>query len=914
MPKLLSAIVTGLALAAVGKATAYEIKTAKLMTRWSSQVSQTNPLPEYPRPQMVRQRWVNLNGLWEFSAALQDAAVPAGKTLPEKILVPYPVESALSGLMRHEERMWYRRNFSVPSDWGSQHVLLHFGAVDWQTTVYVNDKEVGGHKGGYCGFSFDISQYLKPGDNELIVNVYDSTDVVDRYQPVSKQTLQPRGYWYTANSGIWQTVWLEAVPATYITRLDMTPDVANGMLRLTTHGSGLDGLTVEAIATAGGQPVGRASGTAEKEIEIAIPNARLWSPDDPFLYDLTVSVKRAAATVDTVTSYFGMRSLTKGKVAGITRPLLNGKFVFQMGTLDQGWWPDGLYTAPTDQALKFDLEQTKKCGFNAIRKHIKVEPARWYYWADRLGILVWQDMPAMVNEGIRADGTIAQSRPEAPMEWKQQFEAEFKEMISQFRSSPSIIGWIAFNEGWGEYRDAKEVMALGDRVKAYDPTRFLAVDTAAGPATNGDVIDWHTYPGPGSPPPLETRFAGQGEWGGMGCVIKDHSWFPADRDENTKEKYTARYVDMVGQLKAFLYSPGLSYAFFTQITDVEGERNGLFTYDRAVFKGDMAAIKAAHDDLVAASKQLGQPYTEVLGDEFAKAGVWSPRSGRWTADQGGYANVAPGLALAASHFNNLLAEADITVPATGEAGLLFRCSGGAAQGRKISGYCASLSSTTGLTLSYADQGAWTPLKSVPLASAAGRTNHLKVAAFGGTIRVYCEDMAKPSIEVTNYRSLAGAIGVRATAANARFAGLQVINPFVRLLPVNETGFVVHNSQDEKRKDVTQLDRNVNRDDDAFWHLAPGLADANGISFESARLSGFYLRDKEGVIMFEKDDGSPEFKRDGTWHRNPGLAGKNGNSYESPSHPGEYLILGCPMERKPANSDVKRIEASFIEMR
>lgn len=907
-------MVTGLAIAAVGNAACYEIKTAKLMTRWSSQVSVTNPLPEYPRPQMVRRQWLNLNGLWEFSAALKDAAVPTGKTLPEKILVPYPVESALSGLMRHEERMWYRRNFTVPSDWAGQHVLLHFGAVDWQTTVYVNGQEVGGHKGGYCGFSFDISQYLKPGDNELIVNVYDSTDETDRYQATGKQTLQPRGYWYTANSGIWQTVWLEPVPASYITLLDMTPDVANGMLRLTVQGWDAEGRTVEALVSAKVKRVASGTGAAGKEIEIAIPNAHPWSPDDPFLYDITVSLKQGDMIMDTVTGYFGMRSVSVGKVAGITRPLLNGKFVFQMGTLDQGWWPDGLYTAPTDEALKFDIEQTKKCGFNTIRKHIKVEPARWYYWADKLGILVWQDMPAMVNESIRADGTIAQSRPEAPPEWKQQFETEFKEMISQFRSSPSIIGWIAFNEGWGEYHDAKEIMALGDRIKAYDPTRFLAVETAAGPATNGDVIDWHTYPGPGSPPPLETRFAGQGEWGGMGYVIKDHSWLPADRDERTKEDFTAWYVDKIGRLKTFLYSPGLSYALFTQITDVEGERNGLFTYDRAVFKADMAAMKAAHDDLVAASKQLGQPYSKVLDDEFAAAGVWSPRKGKWTATPDGYANSTPGLALAASHFNNLLAEADITVPATGEAGLLFRCSGDAAQGEKISGYCASISTTTGLTLSYANRGAWTPLQSVPLDSTADGKHHLKVAAFGGTIRVYCGDMAKPSIEVTNYCSLVGAIGVRATAANARFAGLQVINPFVRLRPVNENGFVIHNSQDRERKDVTQLDRNVNQDDDALWCLTPGLADPAGISFESARLSGFYLRDKEGVILFEKDDGSPEFKRDATWRRQTGLAGKDANSYESPTHPGEYLVLGYPMERKPVTSDDQRIQASFIEMR
>ena len=911
IPVLLALV---LALASASDVAAYEMKRAPLMTQWARQVSPTNALPDYPRPQMVRAKWLNLNGLWEFSAAKEGEPAPAGKTLAEEILVPYPVESALSGVMRHEERMWYRRTFTVPPDWRGQHVLLHFGAVDWQTAVYVNGQAVGGHKGGYCAFSFDITGQLKAGANELIVNVYDSTDVADRYQAVGKQSLQPRGYWYTANSGIWQTVWLEAVPASHLTRLDLTPDVANGKLRVRIQGASLDGLNVEAVTSIGGAPVARASGAAGAALEIAIPNARLWSPDDPFLYDLAVSLKKDAAVIDTVTSYFGMRSVAVGKVAGLTRPLLNGAFVFQLGTLDQGWWPDGLYTAPTDEALKFDIEQTKACGFNTIRKHIKVEPARWYYWADKLGLLVWQDMPAMVNESILPDGTITKRRPEAGAEWKQQFEAEFKEMIDQLRSAPSIIGWIAFNEGWGEYRDAKDVTRLGNDIKAYDPSRFLAVETAAGPAKNGDVIDWHTYPGPGSPPPLETRFAGEGEWGGMGFVVKDHSWTPVNRDQDTSAKYTAKYVGMVGRLKEFLYSPGLSYAFFTQITDVENERNGLFTYDRAVFKGDKAAVKAAHEDLIAASKNVGRTYTEALDGDFAKAGVWSSESGTWRAGPEGYANAAPGFALANSHFNNFSAEVDITVPATGEAGLLFRCSGAAADREKISGYCASLSAVAGLTLSHADCGLWTPVQSVPLTLAPGKACHLKVAAFGGTIRITAGDATAPALEVTDCRSLVGAIGVRATGPGARFAGLKVANPFVRLRPVSETGFVIHNTKDDKRRDITQLDRNVNRDDDALWLLAPGLADASGLSFESARLPGWYLRDRDGVVMFEKDDGSPAFKRDATWNRKPGLSDKSASSYESRSHPGEYMRLGRPMERKPAKSEGNQIDSTFAEMR
>jgi len=892
---------------------AWSPKPAPLMTKWASQVDPRMPLPEYPRPQLARSRWLNLNGLWEFAVAAEGDVVPTGKSLPERILVPFAVESSLSGLMRHEERMWYRRTFSLPPDWQGQRVLLHFGAVDWQTTVYINGKEVGGHKGGYCAFSFDITDQLKADVNEVIVNVYDGTDASDRYQATGKQTLRPEGYWYTASSGIWQTVWLEPVPSDHISKLDLTPDVSRNTLRIGAHGPNLVGRTIEAVASAAGKPVAHSSGAAGQDLELAIPNAHLWSSDDPFLYDLTVVLKQGDRVIDTVTSYFGMRSLTKGKVAGIMRPLVNGKFVFQVGTLDQGWWPDGLYTAPTEEALKFDIEQTKKCGFNTIRKHIKVEPARWYYWCDKLGVMVWQDMPSIRNEGILPTGEKSEKRPEAGAEWKRQFEAEFQEEIDQFRSSPSIIGWILFNEGWGEYRDAKEVMALGERLKAYDPSRFLAVDTAAGPARNGDVIDWHVYPGPGSPPPLENRFAGAGEWGGLGFVVKDHSWKPADRDQDTPEKFTAKYVGMVGRLKSLMYSPGLSYAFFTQITDVEGERNGLFTYDRAVFKGEREKFKTAHDDLVAASQELGQGYTGNLGADFANTKLWSPRSGTWKTDAGSYKASAPGLAMSLSHFHNFIADLDVTVPATGEAGLVFRSQGA---GEQITGYWASVAAHT-LTLSYAEKGKWLPIKSVPINLTSDATCHLRIVAFGGTLRCFVNDLNKVLLEVTEDRQLVGAIGLRSQAADARFAGLVVTNPFVRLRPVNDVGFIVHNSKDNLRRDITQLDRNVNRDDDAIWRLAPGLAESQGISLESARLPGWYLRDQDGLIVFAQDDGTPEFKRDATWLRRAGLTADKGHlhkSYESFAHPGEFLRLGRPLERKAVKSEGQKIDATFEEMR
>jgi len=886
---------------------AWAPKQAPLMTKWAAQVDPRQPLPEYPRPQMVRSRWLNLNGLWEFSPATTNDAVPVGKPLPERILVPFPVESALSGVMRSVDRMWYRRFFTVPADWEGDRVLLHFGAVDWKATVYVNGQAVGGHEGGYGAFTIDIAGQLKPGENELIVGVFDPSD--RGRQPVGKQTLQPRGYWYTACSGIWQTVWLEPVPVAHVVRLDLTPDVPRGLLRLVAQGQDADvPTTVQAVASVGGVEVGRATGALGKEIELPIPKAHLWSPEDPFLYDLTVSLKTGAAVVDQVTSYFGMRSIALGKVAGVTRPLLNGAFVFQMGTLDQGYWPDGNYTAPTDEALRFDIEQTKKCGYNTIRKHIKVEPARWYYWADRLGVLVWQDMPAMAADGIRPDGSIRQGHYDASPEERKRFASEFIEMVNQLRSAPSIIGWIEFNENWGEYREKNAVLQLADTIKRMDPGRLLVTETGAGDAGGGDAIDWHTYPGPGSPPPLETRIAGLGEFGGIGFVVKDHSWTPVNRDQDTAAKYTAQYVDMIGRVKALMHSPGLSYAFFTQITDVENERNGLFTYDRTVFKGEMTAIRAAHDDLIATSRELGQTYTDSVSGDFSKAEVWSSSTGTWRVVPSGYLNVTPGISLANSHFNNLSVEADVTVPTTGEAGLLFRFSDG---GGKPCGYFAGLSATCGLTLSHADQGVWRPIMCVSLATAPDEKRHLRVDAFGGTIRLFADDMTRPALEATDYRSMAGALGVRATAANARFSGLIASNPFVRLKPINVNGFVIHNSRD---KDITDVDKNVNRDDDALWRLVPSLSDGQGLALESARLPSYYLRDHNGVITFEKDDGSSEFKREATWRRKLGLGGTGTCSYESPSHAGEYLRVQRPMVRKPAKSERERIEATFIEMK
>ncbi|MDQ3815242.1 MAG: glycoside hydrolase family 2 [Armatimonadota bacterium] len=550
-----------------------------LMTRWARDVSPTKAHREYPRPQMVRRAWMSLNGLWQLALAKEGEAAPLGKTLSQQILVPFPIEAALSGVMQRTDRAWYRRTFEAPQSWSGQRVLLHFGAVDWEATVYVNGKNLGTHRGGYDGFSHDITDALKPdGPQELVVGVFDPTDRAD--QPRGKQVNKPGGIFYTPTTGIWQSVWLEPVPQTYINRLVMTPDVDAGQLRLKVevNGGGNANLKVHAVAQEGGRPVGSATGGVGTEIMIPVPNARLWWPDIPFLYGLRVALQQGGRTVDSVDSYFGMRKVSIGQVDGVTRLLLNGKFVFQMGPLDQGFWPDGLYTAPTDEALRSDIEITRQLGFNMIRKHVKVEPARWYYWADRLGLLVWQDMPSGNNKSD--DG-------------KKQFELELREMIEERRNHPSIILWVVFNEGWGQH-DTERITKW---VQEFDPSRL--VNNASGWTDKkvGDVIDMHRYPGPGSPQPEPQRAAVLGEFGGLGLPVEGHMWSQQAwgyRGTTGPEQLTSDYVKLLTRVWQFKSKPGLSAAVYTQTTDVETEANGLLTYDREVVKVNREKVAQAN--------------------------------------------------------------------------------------------------------------------------------------------------------------------------------------------------------------------------------------------------------------------------------------------------------------------------------
>jgi len=575
---------TGLAVPAAQAATPpqWQRLAPPLSTPWTNDVSPTNALPDYPRPQLTRAKWQNLNGVWEFAKANPGEAAPVGKSLAERILVPYPVESALSGIMRHETQMWYRRTFQLPRDWRGQRILLHFQAVDYDATVIVNGKTVTRHTGGYDAFSVDVTDALTTAkDQEVVVGVTDPND--SGGQPLGKQRRPGDGIFYTPTSGIWQTVWLEPVAPAHIDRLDVTPDLGSVTVKAVVGGPVRQ--RVEATAYDHGRIVGRVTGDANTPLKLKVPNAHLWTPDDPFLYDLRVRL----STGDEAGSYFGLRTISVGKTAdGKQRMLLNGKFVMQVGPLDQGFWPDGIYTAPTDAALKFDLEQEKALGFNMVRKHIKVEPDRWYYHADKLGLLVWQDMPAMKDD--------IEPTPASRVT----FESELHRMIDQHYSFPSIVAWVPFNEGWGDY----DVGRIADQVKAQDPTRLVNAESGVNccrsepDSGRGDIYDDHTYTGPGTPMQTGTRAAVDGEYGGLGLKVDGHQFDPAGsfayEMEPDSATLTRRYGELQQRLLQVAQRCGVSAGVYTQTTDVEKEVNGFFTYDRQVKKMDFAAVRAAN--------------------------------------------------------------------------------------------------------------------------------------------------------------------------------------------------------------------------------------------------------------------------------------------------------------------------------
>jgi hypothetical protein len=596
-PRFIISAIWFLAVFGPVRAAEWKPKQAPLMTRWAKDVDPKKPLPEYPRPQMVRDRWQNLNGLWDYAIRPKEDARP--EKWDGEILVPFAAESALSGVMQkvgEENRLWYRRTFEVPSGWAGERVLLHFGAVDWETAVWVNGKEVGTHRGGYDPFTFDIAAALnQSGRQEIIVGVWDPT--TGGQQPLGKQHDRPAGIWYTPTTGIWQTVWLEPVPRTYIRSLTIIPDVDKNMVSVAVDAGGDPAGHAASVSVIVGSPRIQAirqaatSGELGKPIILPLgqnPDPPFWSPDSPQLHDLKITLhklqgekKALGEAVDAVQSYFGLRKISLGKdEKGVTRLMLNNKPVFQFGPLDQGFWPDGLYTAPTDAALKFDIEMTKKFGFNMARKHVKVEPARWYYWCDKLGLLVWQDMPSSAD-GHVAPGKGEGTRPPAIVE---NFERELKALIDARRNSPSIVMWVPFNEGWGQF----DTVRIAKLVKEYDPTRLVNCASGWNDFPVGDVHDIHVYPGPASPNPEEHRAAVLGEYGGLGLPLKGHTWQSEKnwgyRSFTSIVDLTDAFLNLTTRLHPLVGNPGLSTAIYTQTTDVEVEVNGLMTYDREVIK------------------------------------------------------------------------------------------------------------------------------------------------------------------------------------------------------------------------------------------------------------------------------------------------------------------------------------------
>ncbi len=612
-----------------------------LMTRWSKQVNPSKVLPDYPRPQLVREQWLNLNGVWEFGGAPAKAKPPLGLELPGKILVPFPVESALSGVMESHSHVWYRRTFTVPKAWSGQRILLHFGAVNWDSTIYVNGKEIGTHQGGYDPFSFDITDALVEKETqELFVSVHNPIDAGT--QPRGKQVRKPQGIFYTAATGIWQTVWLEPVAKTSIESLQIVPEPAKSRVQVSVKLRGSsNGLIARWEVRDGATVVATAEGSTTKAISINLPSAKLWSPEAPHLYDLKVELLDGKNSIDTVSSYFGMRSISLGKdEAGITRLFLNGKPYFQVGLLDQGYWPDGIYTAPTDEALKYDIEITKKLGFNLARKHVKVEPARWYYWCDKLGLLVWQDMPSGDASVPPGKGELKRSAASA-----RQFELELFRMIDALEHFPCIFMWVPFNEGWGQY-DTKRIT---EAIKKRDPSRLVNNASGWNDMKCGDVHDFHVYPGPGSPRPEPTRAAVLGEFGGLGLFTKGHMWtkeFWGYRGVRDQEELTRKYEQLMRGVYRLKEQPGLSACVYTQTTDVETEANGLLTYDRAVIKVDIARVAAVNRGdfskvpmaypLVATSKEAAQTWRYTLTKPSSGWEKPDFDDGKWVKGSGGF--------------------------------------------------------------------------------------------------------------------------------------------------------------------------------------------------------------------------------------------------------------------------------------
>ncbi len=579
------------------------LNPAAMKTEWGQRVTPDNAWREYPRPQLKRAQWASLNGLWDYTIQPREAAAP---TRPDgQILVPFAPESALSGVQRRvspDERLWYKRTFSVPEAWKGKNILLHFDAVDWEAEVWLNGKRLGMHRGGSDPFHFEIGKHLTKGDQELVVAVWDPTDTGT--QARGKQVLDPKGIWYTPVTGIWQSVWLEPVDKTHIQSLLPEPDIDGQAVTLKHAVAGATGKeTLHVTVYDGDKTIATATAAPHEAVSIPIPDARLWSPSSPHLYRIATRVVRGDRELDRVESYFAMRKISKGKDEfGYERMLLNNQPLFQYGPLDQGWWPDGLLTPPSEQAMLYDMDVLKAMGFNMLRKHIKVEPSRYYYYADSLGLLVWQDM---VSGFATADADVQHVKPFAKDDWQRpaesaaQFEQEWKAIMDHLRFFPSIVVWVPFNEGWGQY-DTKRVV---EWTMAYDPSRITNGVSGWTDRNVGQMNDAHHYPGPGMEPAAGNpgRIITLGEFGGLGWPIDAHLWNPKMRNWGYRTYHgegelIKEYAELMHNLEPMI-GRGLAAAVYTQTTDVEGEVNGLITYDRKRVKIAPPLLRMLHEPL-----------------------------------------------------------------------------------------------------------------------------------------------------------------------------------------------------------------------------------------------------------------------------------------------------------------------------
>ncbi len=599
-------------------------------TRWTRDALEGRAWTEYPRPQLVRDQWLNLNGQWDYAIAPKDAnqAEPQGK-----ITVPYPIQSHLSGVKKQvyaDQALWYWRSFEVPADWRGQRVRLNFGAVDWLAEVYVNGKKVGEHFGGYDPFSFDITDALQPGSNQISLKVVDPT--TDGDQPYGKQAFNPQGIWYTAVTGIWQTVWLEPVAQTSLASVYAETKV-NGEVKVHPVLNGkANNLTLHLVATLNGAEVATAQGPATATVALKVTKPQLWSPASPSLYDLKVELRDGNRVIDAVDSYFGIREIALKKDKYGVRTYLNNEPVFMFGPLDQGWWPDGLYTPPTDDALRYDLEATKRMGFNTVRKHVKVEPARFYRHCDELGLLVWQDMPSNLKygPGWNTNWRVKNEKPDGPRpaDSKQRFEQEWRNIMEACRPFPSVVVWVPFNEAWGQF----DTQRVTEWTKKLDPTRLVNSASGGNFVETGDIMDIHVYPGPGVPDRDPKRAIVLGEFGGLGLPVEKHTWQDKNnwgyRNFTDAKEMMARYEELIRNL-VLLKSKGLSAAIYTQTTDVEGEVNGFLTYDRDIAKMPIDWLRKVNTTVYGPPLEM----QAILPTADDKAGEWlyteSQPTGNW---------------------------------------------------------------------------------------------------------------------------------------------------------------------------------------------------------------------------------------------------------------------------------------------